>query len=225
MHPMYSEIKGDSLKQGDIIDRIKLLPSLKGHADYFAWRDDFVAFCVITQSCDVARDRHVDFIQLAVIRDLVVVYSSPDAIAVKSKRAPAFFRDILGQEYNKRGFFCLHAEPSIGINENCVVDLRTMLSLHRQHYDEILAARKLSMIDAVANKLGWMAGQLFSRVPTPEWDSSNAKFDLEKEIDSLLDRIRNAKKRSPLEVVMPVMPPEEFTRSLLSEDRTVEEQS
>jgi len=82
-----------------------------------------------------------------------------------------------------------------------------------QHYDEILHARKLSMNDTAANKLGWMAGQLFSRVPTPDWEELKPdRRDLE--INQLFERIRNAPRREAAEVAVPL---EKYTESLINE--------
>jgi len=210
---MYLKPDGESLRQGDIIDREKLKPALKGHQDYIAWRKDFEGYCVITQACDLVRGRNVDFIQVAVIRNLLTVFASADTPTQPSKKAHDFLRDVLGQEYNKRGFFYLRPEQSAGISENCVVDLRTMFSLHVQHYEEILHARKLSMSDTAANKLGWMAGQLFSRVPTPDWEELKPdKRDLE--IAQLFERIRSVPRREAAEVAVPL---EKYTQSLISE--------
>jgi hypothetical protein len=200
MHRMYIPAEGDSLRQGDIIDREGLLPALRGHQDYIAWRKDFVGFCVVTQTCDLIADRSVEFIHLSVIRDLLRVFAVADTRPAAKDRMRRLLRDVLGQEYNKRGFFYLHAESSAGIGETCVVDLRTMFCLHEQHYKEIRSARKLSMNDAVANKLGWMAGQLFSRVPTPDWVTT---FNIDNEIEQLLDKIKETPKLGADEVVMP----------------------
>jgi hypothetical protein len=148
------------------------------------------------------KDDYVEFIQLSVIRDLVTVFAAADTRPQNSDKMRRLLRDVVGQEYNKRGFFYLHSEPSVGI-ETWVVDLRTMFSLHDQHYDRIVKARKVSMNDVAANKLGWMAGQLFSRVPTPDWvtTSEDEKEKMEKEkIENLLKAIVKAPKGPPTEV-------------------------
>jgi hypothetical protein len=191
---MYKKVKGTSLRQGDIIDRQKLVSkkTLVGHQDYFAYRKDFLGFCVVTQSCDLECDRHAEYISLAVIRNLLHTFG-PEHVKNQDVRdsTKSLLRDILGQEYNKSGFFYLHPEASANIEENSVVDLRVMFSLHAgKHYNELLDCRKLSMSDAMANKLGWMAGQLFSRIPTPEWDEEDANLDLKVQIDRLMKDIK-----------------------------------
>jgi hypothetical protein len=133
----------------------------------------------------------VEFIQLAVVRNLLTVFSAADTPTRRSDQLKSFLKDVLRQEYNdnKRGFFYLQPEPSAGINPDSVVDLRTILTLHSQHYKSIHGARKLSMSDVTANKLGWMAGQLFSRIPTPNWPELEPER-LNAEVNDLLARIR-----------------------------------
>jgi hypothetical protein len=177
MHSMYVVRKDRNLWQGDIVDREKLFATnaLRGHQDYIELRHDFVGFCVVSQTCDLVRDPErrapIDFICLAVIRKLVDVFS---ANTPKDKIKQLLER-IINHRENKEGYFYLHAEPSAVAEDGAVVDLRTTFSLHQKHYDQIFAARKLSLNDVFANKLGWMAGHLYSRIPNLEWNDLKAE--------------------------------------------------
>jgi hypothetical protein len=160
--------KGPELYQGDIINRAELirLGALRGHQDYMASRDDFCGFCIVTQSCDLVYGRTADFITLAVIRQIADVF---DARAKEQSTRDKLCR-LINHSEDKLGYFYLHREPAIGIDEGAVVDLRVMFSLHSAlHYDQLLSAKRMSLTDVYANKLGWMAGYLFSRVPLREW--------------------------------------------------------
>ena len=82
MHPLYERRQASAdLCQGDLIQKDSLIETgaLKGHQDYIAHREDFWGFSVITQTCDLVRDRRdrcVDFINLAVIRKITDVFDA-----------------------------------------------------------------------------------------------------------------------------------------------------
>jgi len=169
MHSMYRRLKGHEklhLWQGDVIGRHRLIKegALTGHQDYLAARSDFPAFCVITQTCDLMANRRVDFITLAVIRDLKNIFSAYDATGNRKNGTKSLLDKIINHRENK-GFFYLHVNPPLVGDGGAVVDLRTSFALHKKHYQQILRARTLSLVEAFANKLGWMAGNLLSRIP------------------------------------------------------------
>jgi hypothetical protein len=172
MHEMYRTLESDILCQGDILDFEKLKPALKGHQDFVADQKHYVGFSVITQTCDLTEHRCVPFINIAVIRKLTETFSEIDlASKNKTRVTEDLLHKIIDHNENKRGYFFLHPEPLAGITEDCVVDLRVILSLYgKMHYKEVLDARVGSLSGVYANKLGWMAGHLFSRVPTKDWN-------------------------------------------------------
>jgi len=193
MHPMYEQPakKGPTtdLFQGDIICRKTLAETgaLDGHQEYMRDREDFPGFCIVTQSCDLAHSEGryaVDFITLAVIRK-VIDACDPDENKLK--------RMITHTNDDKTGHFYLHPDRDVGIDEECVVDLRTMMALRStMHYPEILKARKMSMSEVYAAKMGWMMGYLFSRVPLAPCGH------LESQSDEIVKRLLTAiKKRGP----------------------------
>ena len=170
MHPMYQmpQDKGPELYQGDIIDREELIRTgaLRGHQAYMASRDDFSGFCSVTQSCDLVRCRCADFITLAVIRRIADVFDA----SAKDTSTKERLRRLINHSEDRLGYFYLHREPTIKVDEGSRVDLRVMFSLHSElHYDQLLAAKRMSLTDVYANKRGWMAGSLLSRVPLRDW--------------------------------------------------------
>jgi hypothetical protein len=214
MHPMYKKQDGTDLWQGDIIDREALVRhgALRGHQDYIESRGDFVAFCVVTQTCDLVRerDRCVDFICLAVIRRLVDVFSAEAATGGRRSKTRSSLEKIINHRENKEGYFYLHAEPGVIDADGAVVDLRTTFSLYaKKHYDQIYRSRVLSLDDVYANKLGWMAGHLFSRVPNLEWDDLKQEGGetAEQYVGRMLDEIKNGgrKKHEYEEPVWPTL--------------------
>jgi hypothetical protein len=197
MHPMYKiPEKGElNLLQGDIIGREELLKSgaLTGHQDYIASRDDFSGFCVVTQSCDLVQNEEehrasTEFICLAVVRKLVDVFSPSDLNGELKGETKRVLSSAINHNWNKRAYFYLYPEPSAGIAEDSVVDLRVMFSLYAPlHYKQIRDARRISLQDVYACMLGWMAGYLFSRIATPDWD------DLRKRPDNRLENAKSSK--------------------------------
>jgi hypothetical protein len=197
MHPMYKKPEGPNLWQGDILDFVKLKPALEGHQDYIAQQKHFLGFCVITQTCDLIRDPAnkrdcASFINLAVIRRLLDPFCANDVRSNSVRdRTSELLRDIIKHNENKRGYFFLPSEPSAGIAEDSVVDLRVMVSLYAEfHYEQMLSARIGALNDVYANKLGWMVGQLFSRVPAPDWDEWGLGETAKKRVERFIDNIR-----------------------------------
>src|SRR5437867_2053482 len=126
-HPMYIERKGNCLWQGDLIEARKLIKSgaLDGHQDYIKTRQDFVGYCVITQTCDLLRDRKgivsepgansksklrepVVFVHLAVIRRLTDFFLRVDAEGQRRDTAMDSLMKIISHNENKRGCYYLH---------------------------------------------------------------------------------------------------------------------
>ena len=169
MHPMYRRLKPHEklhLWQGDVIDRqlLEAEGALAGHQDYLAARSDLPAFCVVTQTCDLMPRRRVDFITLAVVRNLRSLFSSSDATGDRKNSTYSLLEKIINHRENK-GFFYLHPHHDLIPESGAVVDLRTSFALYKEHYEQILRSRKVGLTEVFAHKLGWMAGHLFSRVP------------------------------------------------------------
>jgi hypothetical protein len=204
------------LRQGDIIERDRLIQSgaLSGHQEYIKQNPEFFCgFCVLTQTCDLVRETEqdvvgtnrkprtpVEFIALAMIRRLVDVFNETDARGDARHDTRSLLKTIVNHNYNKRAYFFLHQDPVAGIGEDWIVDLRTCFSLVSEyHYDQIREARLVCLDDVYANKLGWMAGHIFSRVATKEWQDLEMEFEMKTESDyisSVLDRISKVKPHS-----------------------------
>jgi hypothetical protein len=189
MHQVYREIADprSNLCQGDIIDAKLVRPALLGHQDYMAEREDFHAFCVMTQTCDLVRAQDpAEYITLAVIRTVTNVYERGE----KPARLKDRLKPIVGHQQNKRHYFYLPKEPKAGIENPSVVDLRVTFALHTQlHYDQIVAARRMGMNHIFAANLGWMTSYVFSRIAMPEWDDKGMGGDFDSHVDGLVQLI------------------------------------
>jgi hypothetical protein len=107
-------------------------------------------------------------------------------------RTREYLKRIANHDWDKnRPYFYLHRAPAAKIEDDWIVDLRTLLSLVSDyHYDQVLNARLVCLDDVYANKLGWMAGYMFSRVATKEWeDFKMIKRTRDQFADSIIERI------------------------------------
>lgn len=191
-YPIYREPPSPrNLCQGDILDPECLCENLKGHQDYFAERPHFYRYMIVTQTCDLVSDREIsDFIFLSVVRRLSEAFGRRHVENRRARdRTKQLLSDLLNHNYNKRGFFYLPKDERQSIDEDSVVDLRVMFSLHKSHYQDLLNARRGAITDVYAAQLGHMVGYMFSRIATPGWDELNPGQELSEETKRLVNDI------------------------------------
>lgn len=180
----------DDLQQGDIIGRDDgLLEILKGAHEYFC-ADRYLAFLVVTQTCDLVRREgqkcKASYISLAVVRELDQVLPNivqelsgskhkPILIRERKRNAEEFLERLVDQNEQARGLFYLHPEGDAGIATASVAFLRITITLRRDHYDVLTRCRVGRLKPEFSNKLGWLVGNLYSRIGTPDWDEKDAK--------------------------------------------------
>jgi hypothetical protein len=77
---------------------------------------------------------------------------------------------VINQNEQSHGLFYLHPDADVGIAVPAAVMLRVSISLRsREHYNVLKAARRGRLSAEFRNKLGWLTGNLYSRVDTPDW--------------------------------------------------------
>ena len=174
----------DDLQQGDILSRTdELLVVLKNVHSYFC-DERYLAFIVVTQSCDLVQRKvgscKAQHISLAVIRELDQVLPSliTEVCAFKNTQilrselkleAKEFVSRILDQNEQAKGLFYLHPSADAGIATASVAFLRITITLRQEHYDLLQRCRVGRLEPEFTNKLGWLVGNLYSRVGTPDW--------------------------------------------------------
>lgn len=187
----------EPLRQGDILNTHMLRENLRGHQDYFAEQQHFNYYMVLTQSCDLARGG-VDFIFLSTVRVFreAIKFNQVQSRTAKDANRN-FIRDLYLHSYNKRGFFYLPCDSRKGLVEDHIVDLRVMFSLHKLHYPDLIQARLCGITDLYAAQLGHIAGHMFNRVATPDWeeiydgeDNISPSDKAKKTLDELGDQYR-----------------------------------
>ena len=202
-HWTYKEFQpGDGLFQGDIIAREKLLGVLEIVHKHFC-DPKYLAFIVLTQTCDLVVRKSVckaKHISLAVVRPLSALLpellqelclSPRPGVFAKERREDAeeFLHRVLNQNEQAQGWVYLHPDGDVGIGEPAVALLRVSISLRaKDHYDLIRSARCGRLDIEFRNKLGWLTGNLYSRIDTTDWAEQEAGEVQEKSlIQDLLD--------------------------------------
>ncbi|UCB56866.1 MAG: hypothetical protein JSV30_06645 [Candidatus Omnitrophota bacterium] len=174
------------LSQGDILAKTEDIKRVleKVHPHYL--KEDYLYFIVLTQSCDLVRrkgDRCIaQYITLAAIRPLELLIArqirkyQKDIIEIKGKFVARSKQNLLNNfitrllNNNEPDYFYLHEDATMGFPESCVAFLRLSIALKASlHYENCLKAKKLELDDNFKAKLGWLVGNIYSRVGTDDW--------------------------------------------------------
>lgn len=185
-HFTYAEPRLDQLRQGDILRKTpKLLDLIKEVHPHYA-NDDYLYFQVLTQSCDLVRRNGKDcksrYLTLAAVRSMKLIvqraietYSDKflfeDTLfcSTKHKKPLAdLFKKLLNN--NDTQHFFLKSYPDVGLNEDCCTQLHLSIAIRAyEHYDICLESKILELREEFRAKLGWLVGNLYSRVGTQDY--------------------------------------------------------
>lgn len=197
---IYDHPAEDHLCQGDIIFPSDIRENLVGHQDYFADAEHFVRFLVLTQTCDLAREKQRSYIQLCVVRRLSEAFGVRHLDELSRSSTKENLKKLLRFQDNKRGYFYLPESPSIdtdrpqAIEEPCVADLRVTFSLHETHHDDLVRARCGSLNQIFVAHLGHMLGSLFNRVALPPYDANDVETQGKMILDRMIQRVVDREK-------------------------------
>ena len=176
-----------SLCQGDVLNiTAELAEVLRNIHPYFL-NEQYKYFMVLSQSCDLVRRNgkncKTPYITLAAIR-------SYDSFLEKTLLKEKFAENVGGlllmdekkkekayqlieRIYNNTEpeYFFLYKEDALEFPESMITYLKVSIALKSQeHYDKCLAAKKLELSDEFKAKLGWLVGNMYSRVGTADWE-------------------------------------------------------
>ncbi len=186
LHFTYNKPDKTKLKQGDILKKTPELFGLikKVHPHYA--REDYLYFQVLTQTCDLVlrngRKCKSRYITLAAVRDLDLVIGR----TIESLADTTLFQDkIFCSESHKKTLqdqinkllnnndpdhFFLQAEPEYGLSKPCCTQLHLSIAIKSsEHFDLCLNAKILELNENFRAKLGWLVGNLYSRVGTEDY--------------------------------------------------------
>ncbi len=191
LHFTYRAIKDANcdLEQGDILEPTEGLRNVFRQVHKHFEHAKYVAFMVITQSCDLVRRKSGDpckakHVELCVVRELQPLCSEilHDAAGTKIPRllrvsrrdkAIELLKSIHHQNEQSIGLFYLHPAAAMSFATPSVAQLRISIALKREHYDALVQSRRGRLDEAFQAKLGWLIGNLYSRVGTLDWKDSN----------------------------------------------------
>ena len=122
---------------------------------------------------------------IAAVRDLQDVLLSKElqnitdgkAIGrIVSASAAGRIRDFLSRLANNNdpNYFFLRADNSQGLTADCCACLRVTVPLRVEHYAVLLKAKTGQLKEVFQAKLGWLVGNNYSRVGTPDWAEAQA---------------------------------------------------
>jgi len=201
LHWTYSKPDANAdLQQGDIIrpsaELSKVLKEIHPHFD----DPKYIGYVIITQSCDLARRSGKSctsrYINIAVVREIDAILDALLDPARKQVHAGIYLKQhkedarnlisrLISQNEQNLGLFYLHPEPEMSIIKPSVALLRVTAALRREHYELLVSSRSLSLKPEFQAKLGWLAGNLFSRVGTTDWNED----DRQKARDELIKKL------------------------------------
>jgi len=196
LHFTYQALKSTQLFQGDILKKTeKLGQVLKDVHPYWNIKEDYHYLMVTTQSCDLEKRDGVckaRYINLAAVRPIPVAITKEiekvqtDAIDKKgnfvSKSKKGRFSEFLAAIINNNhtDYFFLHKETQLGLADNYVAFLRLTIPIKCDlHYQTCLEAKIGQLNENFRAKLGWLTGNLYSRVATSDWDRNEAQALIE----------------------------------------------
>jgi len=178
------------LQQGDIIQPSVELKSLLKDAHPHFMDKKYIAFFVLTQTCDLVRREgkpcRTKYINLAVIRPLVDILptlldGTCEKVEIGDQLVPGVYTSetkqkaeqrlerILNQNAQVEGVFYLHPDAGVEITEHCVALLQVSVAIRAyEHYDKLTRARSGRLNEQFQSKLGWLIGNLFSRIATQD---------------------------------------------------------
>lgn len=182
----HDETKWEMLQQGDVLKRTpELAGSLREAHSYYADAPDYSHFMVLTQSCDlVLRDGkarpNARYITIAAIRPLSVLtdrlldrykFSGSDLpLSVCDKEKEPLARNQLERliHNTEDSYFFIPKDSHPYITTDSCVFLRLSVALRADHYKTLVDAKIAQLDNVFQAKVGWLTGNMYSRVGTPD---------------------------------------------------------
>jgi len=180
------------LMQGDVLRKTpELNELLKAVHPHFFHHPKNLFFMVLTQSCDlVPRGPNLackaPYIAIAPVRSVEFVVEKQvaqlntadvkSALPVVGNKAKAKLSEFMGRllNNNEPGFFYLDSEGT-QLGNDCVALLNLSIAIKSDlHLETCIDAKVLQLTDTFQAKLGWLVGQLYSRVGTQDMDAGKA---------------------------------------------------
>jgi hypothetical protein len=205
MHFTYREPDRKMLRQGDLLRKTpELIAVIQSVHPHYA-TESYMYFQVLTQTCDLVRRDNLTcksrYLSLAAVRSLDFVLdrfiqeNSRSVTIGEQKfyhesakgRVIEFLRKLFNN--NDTNHFFLNEDSKLGLNSHCCTHLQLSIALRAyEHYDTCLDAKFLELAEPFDAKLGWLVGNLYSRVGTKDYSDTLFNNDSEfgKHVDQTL---------------------------------------
>ncbi|MGD1151562.1 MAG: hypothetical protein ABR911_01610 [Syntrophales bacterium] len=176
--------KDAALRQGDILERTDELLTLFNEVHPHFCDEKYRGFLVLTQTCDLVKREQgcsATHITLSVIRSMQDLisdvlrsrfgYLAPGVyVEGKKKYVEQLIERIINQNEQALGLFYLHPDADVGIPVHSVSILRVSIAVRaEEHYNTLANARIGRLEQLFQSRLGWMVGNLYSRVAVRDW--------------------------------------------------------
>lgn len=190
-HFTYSEsTEKKRLKQGDILSKSPDLCSVLKDVHPHYLKEDYTHFMVLTQSCDlVPRTGNLPsarYITLAAVRPLELALERElekrgaalliEGEVYRNAKTKEFAEAFLDKLFNNNitDYFFLKSDPDVGLKDDSCCFLHLSIALKTElHFDTCLNSKVAELNGVFQSKLGWLVGNLYSRVGTPDWTPDN----------------------------------------------------
>lgn len=175
------------LKQGDVLKKTSELATIINEIHPYFQSEKYKYFLVLTQTCDLVRRKDerckTKYITIAAIRSLEDALKRQAEEIANSKlerktkklideKSSTKISDFLISLFNNNStdYFYLHNDVSLDFVDTSVAFLRVSISLKSElHYNLCLSSKVLELDENFQAKLGWLVGNLYSRVGTEDW--------------------------------------------------------
>lgn len=211
------ELLSDVLEQGDLLRRTEpLLNLIRTFHPYYADHVENRYFAVLTQSCDlVLREGSCGarYIALAPVRSLRYLVSrefegrlvnqEDGCAAFGSMRAKTTIEQFLQRLFNnnEQALFFYEAAHASGVADDCCALLGLPIAFKAEHYSVFLDSKIAGITDVFQAKLGWLVGQMYSRVGTPDMESTQIDLRVQQHMDGVAVWLDDGQFRKARELV------------------------
>ncbi|WP_299960346.1 hypothetical protein [uncultured Roseobacter sp.] len=179
-----SEPDKSALTQGDVIARTDdVVERLQQAHQYYADAPLYSHFVVLTQSCDLVKRRgdiKAPYITIAAakpFRKTIQEYFDDKSKTMKGAEFTFHSRALIEKakqlverhlNNTEPEYFFLPKSGNPSLPEDLLVFLRLTIALRKEHYDTLASAKIAELADVFQAKLGWLKGNIYSRVATPD---------------------------------------------------------
>lgn len=198
VHFTYKEqCDASSLCQGDLLKITDELKSVLKDVHSYFLNDQYRYFMVLTQSCDLVRRNgnkcKTPYITLAAVKNFDSFFETllinnqyaenvNGFLLMDTKKWERAYQ-LLERLYNntESDYFFLYKEDSLGLPNSMIASLKVSIALKSElHYEKCLSAKVLELSDEFKAKLGWLVGNIYSRVGTTDWESIKTESERKK---------------------------------------------